>query len=98
MNILFTCSELTTTSIILSCNFDWSQDELPLLIEQYFQEYPYLEKVEWSQGADIEAVRFKWQHHDFSLNLECYGQSIWVECPEINGSALLADLFHEMKT
>ncbi|MDG1753263.1 MAG: DUF3630 family protein [Thalassotalea sp.] len=92
MNIAFTCKELTTISIIISCDLDWSQDELPLMINQYFQQYPNLKKIEWSQGADLEAVRFKWQHHDFSLNFECYGQSIWLECPEHNGSVLLASL------
>lgn len=96
MNILFTCKELTTTSVIINCDFDWSQDDLPLMIAQYFQQYPYLKKVEWSQGADLEAVRFKWQHHDFSINFECYSQSVWLECPEQNGAALLADLYHNM--
>jgi hypothetical protein len=96
VNIVFTLKELSSTSIIIGCDFYWSQDELPLMITQYFEQYPTLEKVEWSKGADLEVVRFKWQHHDFSLNFECYGQSIWLECAEHNGSALLTALYQFM--
>ncbi len=96
MNIVFTCKELTAVSITIDCNLNWSQDELPLMIIQYFQQYSNLEKTEWSQGADLESVRFKWKHHDFSLNFECYGQSIWLECPEHNGADLLAALYQYM--
>lgn len=93
MNIIFTYKEITTTSITIVCNLDWSQDDLPLMVEHYFQQTPCLEKVDWSHGADLEAVRFKLQGHDFSLNFECYGQSIWLECPEYNGADLLSDFY-----
>jgi hypothetical protein len=92
VNIEFSCKAITTTAIILDCQYDWSQDDLALMVEQYFQQYPSLKKIEWSQGADLVSVRFKWHQHDFSLNFECYSQSIWVECPEHNSAVLLAKL------
>jgi hypothetical protein len=93
---VFKCKDLTETSIIFECELNWSQDDISLMIEHYFQQYSFLKKIEWLKGADIEAVRFKWGDHDFSLSFECLGQSIWVECPGPKSSALLANLYQEM--
>ena len=93
---MFKCKRLTDISIILECEINWSQDDISLMIKHYFQQYSFIKKIEWLQGADIEAVRFKWHGHDFLLSFECLGQSIWVECPEQNSTALLASLYQEM--
>ncbi|GAA6205743.1 DUF3630 family protein [Thalassotalea sp. SU-HH00458] len=96
MNITFTCKAITSTAIIVDCHYDWSQDDLTSMVERYFQQYVILQKVEYSQGADLASVRFKWQQHDFTLNFECYSQSIWIECPEHDSAALLAKLYQLM--
>ena len=95
---LFACKELTVSAIIMEVDLNWSQDDLPNIIEHYFQQYTLFDKIEWSKGADLESVRFKWQQHDFSINFECYSQSVWLECPEHNGAELLTALFQEMST
>ncbi|MEW6989701.1 DUF3630 family protein [Colwelliaceae bacterium 6441] len=96
MKICFKCSELTKASIILTYKMDWFQEELPEIIEHFFLQFPMLNKIERIQGADLEVVRIKWQGHDYCLNFECYGQSIWLESPEENSTALLAQLYQAM--
>ena len=83
---------LTDTAIILNLQHAWSQDDVPSLIESFFQHYPVLKKIDWSQGADLDAIRFKWESHDFTLHFERYGQSTWIDCSEENSEALLSKL------
>ncbi len=96
MNKFFENNALTDIAIILNLQYNWSQDNVPELVEHFFKQYQVLDNVEWLRGADLDAIRFKWQRYDFTLHFERYGQSIWIDCSEIKSVTLLAELYEKI--
>jgi len=91
----FICESLVDSVITLSYQQDWSQDELDLLITQFFLQYSCFEQGERVLGADREVVYFLWQDYRFSLNFECYSESIWMEALA-SSSTLLTQIYQLM--
>jgi len=92
---IFISESLVDSVITLSYRQDWSQDELDLLIKQFFLQYSCFEQGERVLGADREIVYFLWQEYRLTLNFECYSESIWIEALA-SSSTLLAELYQLM--
>ncbi|GLX78414.1 hypothetical protein tinsulaeT_17540 [Thalassotalea insulae] len=73
------CNELIDSNIILTCNQNWSQEDIALIVEQFFHQYPQCQWVESLEGADRVVARLLWQQNHFQLNFECYSESIWLD-------------------
>jgi len=96
VNSFYKCNELTAIAIVLRYHKQWQQNDIDALTGHFFQQYPFLEKKEHSEGADIESVRFTWNNKDFTLFFECYSDSIWIDSTEGNSAKLLAKLQHKI--
>lgn len=94
----FKCKGLTTNSLTFSYKTSWDQDELLYVKKEFLTQYALLDEIEYISGADLEVIRLKWAGHDYNLYFECYGQSIWIECPESDASVLINKLYNEIKS
>ncbi len=92
-NFIIKCNELIDANIILTCNQSWSQEQIALLIEKFFEQYANCQRIETIEGADRVVVRLQWRQSHFSLNFECYSESIWLE-PEDQTAQMNIDNFY----
>lgn len=96
MEIFFQCKASTEKHIELHYDLDWCQEDVLGMTERFFQQFSFIKPIEKLKGADLEAVRIFWLEHYYTLNFECYGQSIWIDSAEENSAEHLSKLNQKM--
>jgi len=91
---IFKGNQLVNKNIMISCNENWSQEEIGILIKYFLMQFDQFEEVERLQGADREQVRLLWQNFHFNLQFECYSESIWITSEDELADRELMNLYH----
>ncbi len=86
--------ELLASSIVFGCQNQWTLEDIPTLQQCFLAQLPQFTVLEHIQGADRCVVRLTWKNWYFSLNFECYSESIWLEADDEQSTAALKIIFN----
>jgi len=90
---VFKSSELIESAIILRCDNDWSQEDFLLLKNGFLAQYSFFTMIDEQYGADRFSLNLVYESHRFTLNVEFYSESIWVEAADQIAQKFLNEIF-----
>lgn len=86
------CKALTEAVIVFEYINNWHEGNVEQTLSNLAHDYDDLALLETVIGADRQSVRIEWQQYQYTLHIEHYSESVWLEPLDEQAQAKLSTL------